>query len=147
MSTPPENRIQLVDNSTEPQSAATMSTAQEDKETVQQQGTEGQEKQSGSWVSKPQELGDSAGEKVESALSPVGKYVGAGLEKAAGPVGGVVDPVVGGVMRMGKGWGDQLGVGYGNHEGGPAKQEEAEGQRMKEQIGGKEQNADNPLGL
>ncbi|OQU96289.1 hypothetical protein CLAIMM_02394 [Cladophialophora immunda] len=146
MSIAQENRIQLVDNSANPISSSTMS-APEDKENVQPQDTEGQEKQAGSWASKPQQLGDRAGEKVESVLSPVGKYVGPGLEKAAGPIGGIVDPTVGSVLRMGKGWGEQLGVGYGNHEGGPAKQEEAEGQRMKEPFGGKEQNADNPLGL
>jgi hypothetical protein len=50
-------------------------------------------------------------------------------------------------MRGGKGWGETLGVGYGNAEGGPAKAEEAEHQRMKEDLGGKEQTGDNPLGL
>ncbi|KIW87240.1 uncharacterized protein Z519_12143 [Cladophialophora bantiana CBS 173.52] len=118
----------------------------DNKETVPSQDTEVQEKQD-SWASKPQRLGDSAGEKIEGTLSPVGKHVGKGLETVARPVGGIVDPTVGSIMRMGKGWGEQLGVGYGNYEGGPAKQEEAEGQRMKEPFGGKEQNADNPLGL
>lgn len=40
-----------------------------------------------------------------------------------------------------------MSIGFGNKEGGPAKQQEAEAQKMKEPIGGKEQNADNPLGL
>ncbi|KIX92027.1 uncharacterized protein Z520_12242 [Fonsecaea multimorphosa CBS 102226] len=101
----------------------------------------------GSWASKPENLGNKAGEKIENTLSPVGNVMGKGFETIGGPVKGIVDPTVGGLMRAGKGWGDQLGVGYGNHEGGPAKQEEAEGQRMKEPFGGKEQNADNPLGL
>ena len=69
------------------------------------------------------------------------------LEKGAGPIGALVDPLVGGVMKSGKGWGETLGVGYGNHEGGPAKQEEAEYQKMKADLGGKEQTGDNPLGL
>ncbi|EXJ91353.1 hypothetical protein A1O1_04465 [Capronia coronata CBS 617.96] len=102
---------------------------------------------SGSWYSKPENFGNKAGDKVEGMLSPVGKYTGPALQKAGGPIGGLVDPTIGGVMRMGKGWGEQVGVGFGNHEGGPAKQEEAEAQRMKEPVGGKEQNAENPLGL
>lgn len=98
-------------------------------------------------MSKPEEMGDAAGQKINDVLSPVGQYTGKGLETAAAPVGGIVKPTVGAVMEFGKGWGDQLGVGFGNEGGGPAKQQEAEGQKMKEPIGGKEQNADNPLGL
>lgn len=73
--------------------------------------------------------------------------VGTGLEKVAGPVGGLVEPLVGGVMKTGEAFGTQANVGFGNKGGGPAKQAEAEGERMKEPLGGKEQNADNPLGL
>lgn len=62
-------------------------------------------------------------------------------------MGGIVDPLVGGVMRSGEAFGDTVGVGYGNKEGGPAKQQEAEGERMKQPVGGQEQTADNPLGL
>ena len=50
-------------------------------------------------------------------------------------------------MRTGEAFGTQAGVGFGNKEGGPAKQEEAEAARMKEPVGGKEQTAENPLGL
>lgn len=50
-------------------------------------------------------------------------------------------------MRGGEAFGDTVGVGYGNKEGGPAKQQEAEGERMKQPVGGQEQTADNPLGL
>jgi hypothetical protein len=80
-------------------------------------------------------------------MAPVGNTVGKGLETAGKPVGGLVEPLVGGVMKSGEGFGDAVGVGFGNKEGGPAKQQEAEHQRMKEPFGGKEQNADNPLGL
>ena len=92
-------------------------------------------------------MGNSAGDKIQSTLNPVGQYAGKGLEKAAGPVGGIVDPLVGGVMRSGKGFGEQTGVGFGNAEGGPGKAAEAEGERMKQPVGGQEQTADNPLGL
>ena len=92
-------------------------------------------------------MGNAAGDKVQSALNPVGKYAGKGLETVSKPVGGVVEPLVGGVMKSGKGFGDTVGVGFGNAEGGPAKQAEAEGERMKKPVGGQEQTADNPLGL
>ena len=84
---------------------------------------------------------------MQDKLNPVGKYTGKGFETIGKPVGGIVDPLVGGLMRSGEGWGDTLGVGFGNKEGGPAKQQEAEGERMKQSIGGEEQTGDNPLGL
>jgi len=84
---------------------------------------------------------------VQDKLNPVGKYAGKGFETIGKPVGGIVDPLVGGIMRSGEGWGDTIGVGFGNKEGGPAKQQEAEGERMKQPIGGEEQTGDNPLGL
>lgn len=58
-----------------------------------------------------------------------------------------MEPLVGGVMKSGKGFGETVGVGYGNAEGGPAKAAEAEGEKMKQPVGGKDQTADNPLGL
>lgn len=99
------------------------------------------------WAEKPENLGNTAGEYIQSTLEPVSKYAGQGLETIAKPVGGIVDPIVGTTMRAGEGFGNTVGVGFGNKEGGPAKQEEAEAQRMKEPIGGEEQTADNPLGL
>jgi len=74
-------------------------------------------------------------------------YVGGTLGKVAGPVGGIVDGTVGTIFKGGAAFGHQANVGFGNEDGGPAKQQEAEGQKMKEPIGGKEQNAENPLGL
>lgn len=102
---------------------------------------------SSSWYQKPEDLGNSAGQKVENVLSPVGKHAGPVLENAGKPLGGVLGPTAGAVMNFGKGWGHEMGVGFGNEEGGPAKQQEAEAQKLKEPFGGKEQNADNPLGL
>ncbi|KAL9599685.1 MAG: hypothetical protein Q9219_003673 [cf. Caloplaca sp. 3 TL-2023] len=80
---------------------------------------------------------------VSSTLSPVGKPLGKGLETVASPVGGLVEPLVGGVMKSGKGWGDQVGVGAGNQD--RKKLEEME--RERSDVGGKEQTAGNPLGL
>merc|ERR1711939_529873 len=103
------HRISLVDNSRHPQSETNMS-ANEEKENVQpDSGQEtGTQKKGGSWISKPEEMGNNIGGKIEDTLSPVGKYAGKGFEKAAQPIGGVVDPTVGGIMRMGKGFGDAL---------------------------------------
>lgn len=92
-------------------------------------------------------MGNAAGDWVQDKLNPVGQYAGKGFETIGKPIGGVVDPLVGGLMRGSEAFGDQLGVGFGNKEGGPAKQQEAEGERMKQPIGGEEQTADNPLGL
>ncbi|KIW63103.1 hypothetical protein PV04_09979 [Phialophora macrospora] len=129
-----ENRISMDDNTENiPPEAA--------KEKQDAQG------EAGSWYTKPGEKGDAFGEKIQGALSPVGNKVGPVLEKGAGPIGALVDPLAGGIFKGGKAWGEQLGVGYGNAEGGPAKAQEAEYQRMKEDLGGKEQTGDNPLGL
>lgn len=92
-------------------------------------------------------MGNNAGEWVEGKLNPVGKYTGKGLETVAKPVGGIVDPLVGGVMKGGEAFGDQFGLGFGNKEGGPAKQQEAEGERLKQPTAGQEQTGENPLGL
>lgn len=59
------------------------------------------------------------------------------------PIGGLVEPLVGGVMKSGKGFGDTVGVGAGNQD----KKKLEEMQRDKADVGGKEQTASNPLGL
>ncbi|KAL9018990.1 MAG: hypothetical protein Q9185_003732 [Variospora sp. 1 TL-2023] len=87
--------------------------------------------------------GNTAGSKIESGLSPVGKPLGKGLETVAAPVGGLVEPLVGGVMRSGQGFGDTVGVGAGNQDA--KKREEME--RERKPVGGQEQTAGNPLGL
>ncbi|ETI19448.1 hypothetical protein G647_09282 [Cladophialophora carrionii CBS 160.54] len=129
-----ENRISMEDNS----------------ENIPPEDTKGKQEaqgDSGSWYTKPEEKGNSIGGKIQGALSPVGNVAGPALEKGAAPVGALLGSSVGGIMKGGQAWGEQLGVGYGNAEGGPAKAQEAEYQRMKEDLGGKEQTGDNPLGL
>ena len=76
-------------------------------------------------------------------MSPVGKPLGKGLETVAAPVGGVVEPLVGGLMKSGSAFGSAAGVGAGNME---HKNREAEEERHRP-IGGKEQTGENPLGL
>ncbi|KAI4171401.1 MAG: hypothetical protein LQ343_004257 [Gyalolechia ehrenbergii] len=90
-----------------------------------------------------QASGKSRPEPVQSTLSPVGKPLGKGLGTIASPVGGLVEPLVGGVMKSGKGFGDTVGVGAGNQD--PKKLEEMREERKD--VGGKEQTAQNPLGL
>ncbi|KAL8651633.1 MAG: hypothetical protein Q9226_004614 [Calogaya cf. arnoldii] len=87
--------------------------------------------------------GNSVGGKVSSTLSPVGKPLGKGLETVASPVGGLVEPLVGGLMKSGKGFGDTVGVGAGNQD--HKKFEDAERERAP--LGGKGQTGSNPLGL
>ena len=87
--------------------------------------------------------GNSIGDKIESGLSPVGGPLGKGLGMVARPIGGLVDPIVGGLMRSGAAFGDAAGVGAGNMDHKRAAEEE----ERKKPIGGQEQTADNPLGL
>ncbi|KAL9098145.1 MAG: hypothetical protein Q9163_006139 [Psora crenata] len=74
-----------------------MSDGKEDSKREQPKGEAG-----GSWVGAPQHYGNQAGEKVQGTLGKVGEPVGKGLSYAAAPVGSIVDPVVGGVMRSGE---------------------------------------------
>lgn len=87
--------------------------------------------------------GNAAGNKVESTLSPIGRPVGKGLETVTKPVGGVVDAVVGGLIRSGAAYGEVAGVGAGNMD---KKKAEEEAERHAE-VGGKEQTGENPLGI
>ena len=96
---------------------------------------------------KPEDMGNKAGDAIEGTLQPVGKYVGKGLETVSKPLGGVIDPLVGGLMRSGEAFGNQANVGFGNKDGGPAKAGEKEAAELKKGIGGKEESGDNPLGL
>lgn len=52
-----------------------------------------------SWLSKPQEYGNAAGESIQNTLGKVGEPLGNGLSYAVAPVGNVVESVVGGVMK------------------------------------------------
>ena len=87
--------------------------------------------------------GNAAGDKIESTLGTVGRPVGKGLETITRPVGGVVDGLVGGLMRSGGAYGDVAGVGAGNMDHKRAKENE----EAHEPVGGEEQTAENPLGL
>jgi hypothetical protein len=87
--------------------------------------------------------GNSMGDKIESGLSPLGKPLGKGLGMVARPVGGLVEPLVGGLMKSGSAFGAAAGVGAGNMDHKNAAEEE----EKRRPLGGKEQNADNPLGL
>lgn len=88
-------------------------------------------------------VGNSAGDKIESGLSPVGRPVGKGLETVTKPIGGIVDGVVGGLMRTAGAFGEQAGVGAGNME---HKNRAAE-EELRKPVGGQEQTGGNPLGL
>ena len=76
-------------------------------------------------------------------MSPVGKPLGKGLSTIASPVGGLVEPLVGGVMKAGDAHGGAAGVGAGNMEHRNREEEE----ERKKPYGGKEQTGENPLGL
>jgi len=99
--------------------------------------------------------GNSAGDKVQSALSPVGKPLGTAFEKGAAPVGSIVGSVVdNGIMAGGRAAGAISGAGAGGMDTGEmkegyedAKKQKKEQEDLKAGIGGKEQTGDNPLGL
>lgn len=71
----------------------------------------------------------------------MGQPVGKGLGTVARPVGGLVEPVVGGLMKSGKGFNDMFKEEYGKPTSGEVKEELAKGE------GGEEQTGENPLGL
>ncbi|MCJ1359275.1 MAG: hypothetical protein MMC33_009276 [Icmadophila ericetorum] len=87
--------------------------------------------------------GNAVGDKISDTLSPVGKPVGKGLETIGKPIGGILEPLVGGVLKGGNAWGETLGVGAGNLE----HKKQYEEEERKAPVGGEEQTADNPLGL
>ncbi len=87
--------------------------------------------------------GNTVGDKIESGLSPVGKPLGKGLGMVGKPVGGLVEPLIGGLVKSGSAFGSAAGVGAGNMDHKHAAEEE----ERRAPVGGKEQNAENPLGL
>jgi hypothetical protein len=82
---------------------------------------------------------DPIGDTLESGLKPVGNTVGTVTKPVTDTLGSVTKPVVGGVMGAGQKAGDKAGVGAGNTSG--------LGVSNYERFGGKEQTAQNPLGL
>jgi len=76
-------------------------------------------------------------------MSPVGKPLGKGLSAIGSPVGGLVEPLVGGLTKSGAAFGGVAGVGAGNMEHKNREEEE----ERKKPYGGKEQTGENPLGI
>ena len=54
-----------------------------------------------SWLSKPSEYGNAAGETIQNTLGKAGQPVGNALGRGVAPVGNVVESLVGGVMKAG----------------------------------------------
>lgn len=92
----------------------------------------------GSMLSAPSNFGNAAGDKIQGTLGKVGGPVGKGLETIAGPVGGLVDPLVGGVFRAP----DAMKNAQRETEGVERHNED-----LEKPVAGKEQTAGNPLGL
>lgn len=69
--------------------------------------------------------------------------MGKGFETVTKPVGGVVDALVGGLVRSGAAYGEVAGVGAGNLD----KKKAEERAERHEDVGGNEQTGENPLGL
>ena len=59
------------------------------------------------------------------------------------PVGGLVEPLLGGLMKSGGAFGEASGVGAGNMDHKKAADEE----ELKKPVGGLDQTGENPLGL
>lgn len=114
-----ENRVSLDDNSHE------MAEAQGTTESATQVMKRGAQAESGGascprfnsvpgagryasdpWYTKPESFGGTAGDKIQSFLSPVGNTAGKGLEMASKPAGGIVELVIGGLMKRGKAFGE-----------------------------------------
>ena len=92
----------------------------------------------GSIFAAPGNFGNSAGEKIQGTLGKVGGPVGKGLETVAAPVGGLIDPLVGGVFRAP----DSL-----KNASQQTEKVDKENEELAKPIAGQEQTADNPLGL
>ena len=89
-------------------------------------------------LSAPSNFGNSAGEKIQGTLGKVGGPVGKGLETVAAPVGGLIDPLVGGLFRAP----DAM-----QNAKGETEKVERHNEEMEKPIAGKEQTGANPLGL
>ena len=92
----------------------------------------------GSMFSAPGNFGNSAGEKIQGTLGKVGGPVGKGLETIAAPVGGLIDPLVGGVFRAP----DSL-----KNAAQQTEKVDKHNEDLEKPVAGQEQTAGNPLGL
>lgn len=88
--------------------------------------------------SAPGNFGNTAGDKIQGTLGKVGGPVGKGLETVAAPVGGLIDPLVGGLFRAP----DSLKNATMEEEKVDKHNEE-----LEKPIAGQEQTGGNPLGL
>ena len=89
-------------------------------------------------LSAPGNFGNSAGDKIQSTLGKVGGPVGKGLEVAAAPLGGIIDPLVGGLFRA------PDGLKTATQE---SEKVDRHNEEMGKPIAGQEQTGENPLGL
>ncbi|KAF6220087.1 hypothetical protein HO133_003218 [Letharia lupina] len=92
----------------------------------------------GSMFSAPGNFGNSAGDKIQGTLGKVGGPVGKGLETVAAPVGGLIDPLVGGLFRAPE------TLKNATQESEKVDQHNEE---LEKPIAGQEQTGGNPLGL
>ena len=88
--------------------------------------------------SAPGNFGNAAGDKIQGTLGKVGGPVGKGLETIAAPVGGLIDPLVGGVFRAP----DSL-----KNASMETEKVDKHNEDLEKPIAGQEQTAGNPLGL
>lgn len=93
---------------------------------------------SGSMLSAPGNFGNSAGDKIQGTLGKVGGPVGKGLETIAGPVGGLIDPLVGGMFRAPE------TLKNATQE---SEKVDKHNEELEKPIAGQEQTGSNPLGL
>lgn len=89
-------------------------------------------------LSAPGNFGNSAGDKIQGTLGKVGGPVGKGLETVAAPVGGLIDPLVGGVFRAPE------TLKNATQE---TEKVDAHNEELEKPIAGQEQTGSNPLGL
>ena len=114
----------------------------------------------GSILSAPGSYGNAAGNAIQGALGKVGNPVvrhsyllpprtlsanaylthkqGKGLETVAAPVGGIIDPIVGGVFRAPENFAKAVDAN---------KEVDQHNEDLAKPIAGKEETAKNPLGL
>ena len=92
----------------------------------------------GSILSAPGNFGNAAGDTIQGTLGKVGNPVGKGLETVAKPVGGLVEPIVGGLFKAPENFA---------HATDASKDVETHNDDLAKPIAGEEQTASNPLGL
>lgn len=92
----------------------------------------------GSMLSAPGNFGNSAGDKIQGTLGKVGGPVGKGLETVAAPLGGLIDPLVGGVFRAPE------TLKNATQE---TEKVDRHNEELEKPIAGQEQTGGNPLGL